>query len=29
MGLKINTIQTDNGPEFVNNQIETNLPDIV
>lgn len=26
MGLKINTIQTDNGPEFVNNQIETNLP---
>ena len=25
-GLKINTIQTDNGPEFVNNQIETNLP---
>lgn len=26
MGLKINTIQTDNGPEFVNNQIETNTP---
>lgn len=26
MGLKINTIQTDNGPEFVNNQIETNKP---
>lgn len=26
IGLKINTIQTDNGPEFVNNQIETNLP---
>lgn len=26
MGLKINTIQTDNGPEFVNNQLETNLP---
>ena len=26
MGLKINTIQTDNGPEFVNNQIETNIP---
>ena len=26
MGLKINTIQTDYGPEFVNNQIETNLP---
>lgn len=24
LGLKINTIQTDNGPEFVNNQIETN-----
>ena len=24
--IKINTIQTDNGPEFVNNQIETNLP---
>lgn len=24
MGLKINTIQTDNGPEFVNNQVETN-----
>lgn len=26
LGLKINTIQTDNGPEFVNNQVETNLP---
>ena len=26
MGLKINTIQIDNGPEFVNNQIETKLP---
>lgn len=26
MGLKINTIQTDNGPEFVNNQLETNTP---
>jgi len=26
MGLKINTIQTDNGPEFVNNQVDTNLP---
>lgn len=26
LGLKINTIQTDNGPEFVNNQIETNKP---
>lgn len=26
IGLKINTIQTDNEPEFVNNQIETNLP---
>lgn len=26
MGLKIKTIQTDNGPEFVNNQLETNLP---
>ena len=26
MELKINTIQTDNGPEFVNNQIETNQP---
>ena len=26
MELKINTIQTDNGPEFVNNQLETNLP---
>lgn len=26
MGLKINTIQTDNGPEFVNNQLETNIP---
>lgn len=26
MGLKINTIQTDNGPEFVNNQLETDLP---
>lgn len=23
MGLKINTIQTDNGPEFVNNQVDT------
>lgn len=23
LGLKINTIQTDNGPEFVNNQVET------
>ena len=26
MKLKINTIQTDNGPEFVNNQIDTNQP---
>ncbi len=26
IGFKINTIQTDNGPEFVNNQIETNRP---
>lgn len=26
LGLKINTIQTDNGPEFVNNQIDTNGP---
>lgn len=26
IGLKINTIQTDNGPEFVNNQIDTNKP---
>lgn len=26
MKLKINTIQTDNGPEFVNNKLETNLP---
>ena len=26
MELKINTIQTDNGPEFVNNQIETDQP---
>ena len=26
IGLKINTIQTDNGPEFVNNQIETDKP---
>ena len=26
MGLKINTIQTDNGLEFVNNQIKTNEP---
>ncbi|MBP3635358.1 MAG: transposase [Bacilli bacterium] len=26
IGFKINTIQTDNGPEFVNNQIETNKP---
>ena len=26
IGLKINTIQTDNGPEFVNNQLETNTP---
>src|SRR5574344_417357 len=26
IGLKINTIQTDNGPEFVNNQIDTNEP---
>lgn len=26
IGLKINTIQTDNGPEFVNNQIDTKLP---
>ena len=26
MALKINTIQTDNGPEFVNNQLETNMP---
>lgn len=24
IGLKINVIQTDNGPEFVNNQVETN-----
>lgn len=24
--LKINIIQTDNGPEFVNNQRKTNLP---
>ena len=24
--LKINTIQTDNGPEFVNNQVETSEP---
>ena len=23
IGLRINTIQTDNGPEFVNNQIKT------
>lgn len=23
LGLKIKTIQTDNGPEFVNNQVET------
>lgn len=28
MELKINTIQTDNGPEFVNNQLETNMPTI-
>ena len=28
IGLKINTIQTDNGPEFVNNQVETNEPTI-
>jgi len=28
MKLKINTIQTDNGPEFVNNQLETNMPTI-
>ena len=28
MGLKINTIQTDNGSEFVNNQTETNKPTI-
>lgn len=26
LGLKINTIQTDNGPEFVNNQVETDQP---
>lgn len=26
IGLKINTIQTDNGPEFVNNQVETDQP---
>lgn len=26
LGLKINTIQTDNGSEFVNNQIDTNEP---
>lgn len=26
LGLKINTIQTDNGPEFVNNQIDINEP---
>ena len=26
IGLKINTVQTDNGPEFVNNQVETNAP---
>lgn len=26
IGLKINTIQTDNGPEFVNNQLETDKP---
>jgi len=26
IGLKINTIQTDNGSEFVNNQVETNKP---
>ena len=26
MGLKINTVQTDNRPEYVNNQLETNLP---
>ena len=26
LGLKINTIQTYNGPEFVNNQVETNQP---
>lgn len=26
MELKINTVQTDNGPEFVNNQIETDQP---
>ena len=26
MGLKINTIQTDNGSEFVNNQLETGSP---
>lgn len=26
MELKINTVQTDNGPEFVNNQVDTNLP---
>lgn len=26
LGVKINTIQTDNGPEFVNNQIDTNEP---
>lgn len=26
LGLKINTIQTDNGPEFVNNQIDTKEP---
>lgn len=28
LGLKINTIQTDNGPEFVNNQVDTNEPTI-
>ncbi len=26
MELKINTVQTDNGPEFVNNQVETDQP---
>lgn len=26
IGLKINTIQTDNGPEFVNNQVDPNEP---
>lgn len=26
IGLRINTIQTDNGPEFVNNQIKTDEP---